>query len=376
MGAKYGFLIPDSYVRKVPEEAEMNISSIFWGFSLGVALFSAAKAGRQTQRSWQRSRRVSAYAAMIWGVWLSSMLLGVLSWCFQRQYIKPSFAFYLHIALFWAVQVQLLLQIIINRLGLLMLVPGQATKLKWAVFAIILAINISVFIIWMPARLQISETWIRLNVIWDRCEKVIFAVVDFALNGFFIYLVRSRLINNGLAKYIPLYRMNLVLIFISLSLDVILIGLMSLKSSLVYLSFHPVCYLLKLQIEMIMAELITKIVRSANNRSLNTSGVQSSTGGKSKMGSATGKSKLSNTLVNDHSSASRGGNTTQVMGGDIESDIELGRQSTSPEDIETGIVKTVQTTIEMGPAKEREDEDARSTNCSTIELHYRSEHRE
>lgn len=101
-----------------------------------------------------------------------------------------------------------------------MVVPGRATRLKWIVFAIILAVNISVFIIWMPARLQINDQWIWLNNIWDRCEKVIFALVDGALNAYFIYLVRSRLIENGLTKYIPLYRMNLFLIFVSLSLDV------------------------------------------------------------------------------------------------------------------------------------------------------------
>lgn len=101
-----------------------------------------------------------------------------------------------------------------------MVVPGRATRLKWIVFAIVLAVNISVFVIWMPARLQINDRWIYLNKIWDRCEKVIFAVIDGVLNGYFIYLVRSRLIENGLTKYIPLYRMNLFLIFLSLSLDV------------------------------------------------------------------------------------------------------------------------------------------------------------
>jgi hypothetical protein len=101
-----------------------------------------------------------------------------------------------------------------------MVVPAHATRLKWIVFAIVLAVNISVFIIWIPARLQINDRWIYLNKIWDRCEKVIFAVVDGVLNGYFIYLVRSRLIENGLTKYIPLYRMNLFLIFLSLSLDV------------------------------------------------------------------------------------------------------------------------------------------------------------
>jgi hypothetical protein len=123
-------------------------------------------------------------------------------------------------AFFWALQVQFLLQIIINRIGLLMVSKARATRLKWIVFVIILLVNISVFVIWMPARLQINDRWIRLNAIWDRCEKVIFAVVDGVLNGYFVYLVRSRLIENGLTKYIPLYRMNIGLIGLSLSLDV------------------------------------------------------------------------------------------------------------------------------------------------------------
>ena len=120
-------------------------------------------------------------------------------------------------------QIQLLLQIIINRVALLMVVRVQATRLKWAVFLFILAINISVFCIWIPARLQITPTYMRINKIWDRAEKVIFAVVDVGLNMYFIYMVRSKLVANGLTKYTMLYRFNLIMIAISLSLDVSLL---------------------------------------------------------------------------------------------------------------------------------------------------------
>jgi hypothetical protein len=41
---------------------------------------------------------------------------------------------------------------------------------------------------------------------------------------------------------------------------------MSMKSSLVYLQFHPVAYLLKLAIEMNMADLIVKVVKATNPR--------------------------------------------------------------------------------------------------------------
>ncbi|KAI1029137.1 hypothetical protein LB503_013316 [Fusarium chuoi] len=77
---QYGFLIPDRYVREVPGEVDMNTASIFWGFSLGVAVFSVAKASEQSWRAWKRRRRVTSYVAMIWAVWFSSMVLGCLAW--------------------------------------------------------------------------------------------------------------------------------------------------------------------------------------------------------------------------------------------------------------------------------------------------------
>jgi hypothetical protein len=112
------------------------------------------------------------------------------------------------------------MQIIINRIRLLMVVKKNATRLKWAVFFILALINISVFVIWIPARLQISPRWIHINNIWDRCEKGIFLLIDLCLNLYFIYLVRNGLIANGLTKYIPLFRFNLAMIGVSMAMDV------------------------------------------------------------------------------------------------------------------------------------------------------------
>ncbi|CAF3451339.1 unnamed protein product [Fusarium graminearum] len=281
---QYGYLIPDRYVREVPNEVDMNTASIFWGFSLCAAVFTLAKGTQQSWRAWKRLHRVTAYVGMIWVVWLSSMVLGCLAWGFQRQYIAPS-----------------------------------------------------VFVIWMPARLQINDRWIRLNSIWDRCEKVIFAVVDGVLNGYFIYLVRSRLVENGLTKYIPLYRMNLGLIVLSLSLDIVLVGLMSLPSSLVYLSFHPVAYLLKLQIEMKMAELITKIVRSSGTRGSDEGYYHSSnmTNMNQRQMTSTAKAKPDGPLT-------EGGDL-----GELESSLESARNG---RDNMSGIVRTIETTVDSSPA--------------------------
>lgn len=44
-----------------------------------------------------------------------------------------------------------------------------------------------------------------------------------------------------------------------------LIGLMSLPNQVVYIQFHPVTYMVKLNIEMTMADLITKLAKSENS---------------------------------------------------------------------------------------------------------------
>ncbi|CAM1502595.1 Fc.00g073710.m01.CDS01 [Cosmosporella sp. VM-42] len=366
-----GLLVPEWYVSEPPTEADMNVSSVFWGFSLGIALFSAGQAAKQTRKSWQRSSRITAYVAMIWVNWMSSVVIGAISWCFQRGYIQPSFWFFFFVAFFWVFQIQLLLQIIINRVGLLMAVRHQATRLKWVVFLIILVINISVFIIWIPARLQINQTWININNIWDRCEKVIFCLVDIGLNIYFLRLTRNRLINNGLTKYVPLYKANLVLVCISMSLDVILIGLMSLPSGLVYLQFHPVAYLLKLQIEMVMADLITKIVRATSVDGGYSSGIKSKTSGVTT--SRVGK-KSSSAAPRGQNLTFVGQQTTTIGVGDHDRDIEM--EDRKPQDRvspqpDAGIRKTVETVINREPREEERDiDDASSQTSSTRKLHY------
>ncbi|RYC78562.1 hypothetical protein BFJ63_vAg18565 [Fusarium oxysporum f. sp. narcissi] len=260
-----GFLVPDNYVDDLPNETDMNVASIAWGLSLGVTLFNIAKGIQQTRSAWNRRKRITSYVALIWAEIISSFILGVMCWFYLRGDIPPSMQFFFFIIVWWSTQVQCLIQIIINRVSLLMVVRSNGTKLKWLCFLILFAINISVFCIWVPARLQISESYIHLNEIWDRCEKVIFALMDAVLNFYFIYVVKQRLVANGLQKYTRLYQMNMFLCGISIALDVLLICMMSLPNGFVYIQFHPLVYLLKLQIEMNMADLIGKVVRAGNN---------------------------------------------------------------------------------------------------------------
>ncbi|KAI0482133.1 hypothetical protein GGR56DRAFT_618739 [Xylariaceae sp. FL0804] len=242
----------------------MNLGSLFLGFSLAVAVFAAVKGGEQTINTWRRCRRLTPYVVMIWLEWIASLALAGITWSHLRGYLDASFWVWFFILLTWSLQVQFLLQIIINRISLLVDVPGRVRRLKWTVAILITCVNISVFCIWIPARLQISHRYIHINNIWDRIEKSIIAIVDSGLSSYFVYLVRFNLIKNGLGKYKRLYYFNLCMIFVSLSLDVVLIGLMSLPNNLVYEQFHPVAYLLKLVIEMNMAELIGKVAKASN----------------------------------------------------------------------------------------------------------------
>lgn len=206
----------------------------------------------------------------------------------------------------WAFQTQLLPQIIANRIGLIMVNNQKARYLKIGLFVGIGAINISVYYIWITAQMQDKPRITHLNFIWEHFEKTFFLVVDLALNLYFLYLVRSRLISRGLTKYWRLYNFNAAIIMVSTSMDILLLGLMSLPNTyeyvftlhfsdhlvpiqlpiwfwsialsqynlilsteswllynFSYVQFAPVAYTVKLNIELSMADLISKVVRSS-----------------------------------------------------------------------------------------------------------------
>jgi hypothetical protein len=131
----------------------------------------------------------------------------------------------------WTIITQLLLQIVANRITLIMMDKRKARNLRWSLAAIVACINISVFCIWIPGLLEVNKTWVHLNHIWERVEKSIFLLLDLGLNMYFLYLVRSRLISQGLTKYWALFNFNAAAILISTSMDILLLGLQSLPNA-------------------------------------------------------------------------------------------------------------------------------------------------
>ncbi|EKD14609.1 uncharacterized protein L3040_000133 [Drepanopeziza brunnea f. sp. 'multigermtubi'] len=254
--------LPDDFEPLFVSRADLVIASIAWGFTLGSGFLTTWTAVKQTTVIAQRygfNRANSPYIFMVWGEILVSFIFSIICWLYLNGTIPDSFTFFFIILTTWALQVQLLLQIIVNRVSLLLVDQRQALRLKICVAVLTTAINISVYCIWIPARLQISKNYIYVNEIWDRCEKSLYLVIGGALNLYFNHIVKQRLVRQGLVKYDRLVRYNQWLICLSLSMDCLIIGTMSLNNSFVYMQFHPVAYMVKLKIEMSMAEMIAKI---------------------------------------------------------------------------------------------------------------------
>ncbi|KAI0532181.1 hypothetical protein GGR58DRAFT_523429 [Xylaria digitata] len=255
----------------VPEEVTVDdiiVASITWGFTLGFGLLTTWTSMRQTWVAYKNTGlRVfrNIYIWMIWGEIAVCLAFSIICWLHLRGVIPACFAFYFIILTLWALQVHLLLQIIINRCLIIAHNKHFTEKLKIGVAVLITAVNISVYNIWIPARLEISETYIHTNEWWDRVEKVIYLLTDAFLNIYFIHVVQHGLIRNGLTKYRNLVRFNKFIIGFSLSMDLLIIAMMSLPNTFVYMQFHPLAYIVKLNIELSMADLIGRIARNRND---------------------------------------------------------------------------------------------------------------
>jgi hypothetical protein len=119
---------------------------------------------------------------------------------------------------YWSIQVQLLPQVIINRIAIIDSNTRRIRLDKYSVAIIVTVINISVYCIWIPTRLQISHEYLQVNNIWDRCEKTIYLVIDASLNWRFIWTVRKNLVKIGLEKYRSLMHVNIAIVILSLSM--------------------------------------------------------------------------------------------------------------------------------------------------------------
>ncbi|KAF2829040.1 hypothetical protein CC86DRAFT_392267 [Ophiobolus disseminans] len=260
----WGPLISPKYENEQITKADIVVASVVWALTLVNVIIALWQVAKQTKTS--RSPLRSVYVWMIWLELIVSFVMGLECYLHLLKLIPPSFAFYFTILFWWCIQVQLLLQIIINRIRVIVPDRRRSRNIMVATAAFVTAINISVFFIWIPARLQISHRYHVINEYWDRTEKALYLFVDAALNWYFLKTVKANLISNGLTKYNKLVRFNQRIVAVSLLMDVMIIAAMSIPNSFVYIQFHPLAYLVKLNIEMTMANLIKRIAISTSRR--------------------------------------------------------------------------------------------------------------
>ncbi|KAH7069160.1 hypothetical protein BKA63DRAFT_102191 [Paraphoma chrysanthemicola] len=260
----WGPLISPKYEKEPITNSDIIVASVVWALTLVNAIIAVWQALSQTKNS--RSPIKSVYVWMIWLELVVSFVMGLECFMHLLKIIPPSFAFYFTILFWWCIQVQLLLQIIINRIRVIVPDRRRSFNIMVGTAVFVTAINISVFNIWIPARLQISHKYHIINEVWDRIEKGLYLLVDALLNWYFLKTVKANLISNGLTKYNKLVRFNQRIVVLSLCMDVMIIGAMSIPNSFVYIQFHPLAYLVKLNIEMTMANLIKRIAISTSRR--------------------------------------------------------------------------------------------------------------
>ncbi|CAG7554664.1 unnamed protein product [Fusarium equiseti] len=242
--------------------SDYKVASMALGFSLGFGFLTVWTAIKQTRRN--RNPLRSSYIYMIWGEILANLAIGILAYLFLNNIIKPGVPIFFFILFFWVFEIQLLLQIIINRIAIIAESQRTIQRLKWGTAFVVTCINVAVFCIFIPAHVDppVSQAFVTINKYWDRTSKILICIIDAVLNWYFLHIVKERLVKeNRLTKYKPLVSFNAKLMALSVAMDVLLIGLMSLPNQTVFIQFHPVVYLVKLNIEMSMADMITQLAR-------------------------------------------------------------------------------------------------------------------
>ncbi|KAI5921187.1 hypothetical protein F4810DRAFT_379500 [Camillea tinctor] len=251
---------------------DYQLASLAFGFTIGFGFLTVWEALKQTIRN--KNPLQSVFIYMVWGEIVANLAIAIVGWLFLDGVIGPTVPVLFIILALWVFEIQLLMQMIINRIAVISDSGKTISRIKWGTFGIISTINIMVFIIWIPAHLSPSPipSLVTVNKYWDPLSKALILVVDAGLNWYFLRVVNQRLVKeHGLVKYQPLVSFNAKLMVVSVAMDVLLIGLMWLPNEIVYIQFHPVVYMVKLNIEMTMASLIFKLSRSRDGEPYNRS---------------------------------------------------------------------------------------------------------
>ncbi|KAK7043176.1 hypothetical protein VNI00_008530 [Paramarasmius palmivorus] len=259
MAIDVGFHTEKPFEELYVSRGDIVLGSIVFGFFLGFLINVTWTAVLETKRA----GRLTPYILMIWLEIFGNTVFSVTTWCYLYKVIPPGLAIFTCVIVCWIIQVQCLMLIIVNRLCILMSDEKKRFLLKACVAGLVTLVSLSTACIWIPAQLQINHKYIALNHWWDKFEKCVYLCLDLTLNVMFIVMVKRRLIAHGLTKYRKVMKFNEYIIFVSISMDILLLGVTALPNGYVYVQFHPVTYIVKLAIEMSMSRLLIKVAKSS-----------------------------------------------------------------------------------------------------------------
>jgi hypothetical protein len=156
-------------VSPVKSKSDLTVAAMAFGFTIGFGFLTTWEAIKQTRRN--RNPLRSSYIYMIWGEIVANIGMMVSGWLWIDQvvpseYVSVQIAFLCpHVAnvmcysipilflvlFFWVFQVQLLMQIIVNRIAIIAEHRKTIAIMKWTTAGIMTCVNIAVFCIFIPA---------------------------------------------------------------------------------------------------------------------------------------------------------------------------------------------------------------------------------
>ncbi|KAH9458772.1 hypothetical protein Pst134EA_018928 [Puccinia striiformis f. sp. tritici] len=246
-------MVHSTNIPTLQNASDHDLAGVVFGFTLGFGFFVICNAVKRT-------RKVCTFTIM---TWLTILVTSASAWMVffnLENVVHRPLAYYVVLSILWSIQSQCVLQIIVNRIVLIWGNPAHIRWLRWGVFSWVSLINISA----IPARIQVSPAYAKFQAVWEPSEKTLCLLTDFVLNVTFIYSVRKTLISNGLTKYNELVKFNILVIGLSIALDLGIVSSMFLHGSLPYESLNSLSGFVKLQTELLMNELIVKVVTSEN----------------------------------------------------------------------------------------------------------------
>ncbi|KAK1454828.1 hypothetical protein CMEL01_03588 [Colletotrichum melonis] len=239
-------------------------SGVCFGIVIGLTILNFGKVTEQTLHIYSRTKSfANMYSWMVWILLFTTATSAVITWFFVRGQIAGSSTLFLSLStVLWVLLMQIPPQIVANRLGLIMANKKTVKAMKITLLVLISIMNVLCIGLYIWARRTYPILGLHVQKYAVPIASAFSASIDLFMNSVFLRKVHRELITNGLVKYRLLFRLNVAAIIVLLSMEAVLtIIVLVLPTSFLYTSIQPAVYSIKLAIELMMADLIARVVQ-------------------------------------------------------------------------------------------------------------------